>query len=189
MGLNYQFIFRGIVIFTIGQRIYELFLSNKNIKNLFIKGGILIKEKNYLLMVILHTSWLAVLLYYSMFVNLVISQEFFIVFFFLFLLGQMLRIIAIKTLGERWSTQIIILPGAPAINKGVFKYFRHPNYLGVIIELASLPLMVSLYKVSLVFSLLNFFILYFRIKLEELSLSKYNDYKEIFNIAKENKNV
>ncbi len=97
-------------------------------------------------------------------------------------MGQALRITAIGTLGKRWSTRVVILPEAPAVRSGIFKWFRHPNYLGVTLELLSLPLMASLFEVSTIFSFLNFVILFFRIRLEERNLKKYNKYSTIFNI-------
>lgn len=71
----------------------------------------------------------------------------------------------------------MILPEAPAINSGLFNYLRHPNYVGVIIEIAALPLMAGLWQLAVIFSLINGVILFFRIRFEEDMLIKYCDYE------------
>ncbi len=186
MGLNYQLLFQIIIVFTIIQRISELFLAKRNEKVILNNGGKIIKETNYLFMVILHTSWLLCLFYYAFFTIVKVNHLIFYTFFILFLIGQALRITAIRTLGSRWSTRIVILPDAPAINNGIFKLFRHPNYLGVVIELFSLPLMILQFEVAIIFSLSNFVILFYRIKLEEYNLKKYNNYSKTFNLKENN---
>src|SRR5690606_5840710 len=60
--------------------------------------------------------------------------------FLLFLIGQMLRYVAMRGLGEHWSVRIITVPGAPVATGGVYRWLRHPNYLGVVLEIAALPL-------------------------------------------------
>lgn len=137
-------------------------------------------------MVILHTLWIISLIYFAYFTDLTFYGPLAIISVFAFLCGQMLRITAITTLGKRWSTRIVILPEAPAIKKGVYNYIRHPNYLGVVLEIAALPLMASLFEVMFVFSITNFVILYFRIRFEEECLMKHNNYKELFNLKRDN---
>jgi methyltransferase len=171
-----ELVFKVIVVFTVIQRISELFLAKSNEKFIIAKGGKVLPEKNYLFMVLLHTSWLIIILYYSFFASLTFTSTPFAIFLVLFLVGQSFRIIAIKTLGRRWSTRVMILPEAPAINSGLFNYLRHPNYVGVI-EIAALPLMAGLWQLAVIFSLINGVILFFRIRFEEDMLIKYCDYE------------
>jgi methyltransferase len=172
-----ELVFKVIVVFTVIQRISELFLAKSNEKFIIAKGGKVLPEKNYLFMVLLHTSWLIIILYYSFFASLTFTSTPFAIFLVLFLVGQSFRIIAIKTLGRGWSTRVMILPEAPAINSGLFNYLRHPNYVGVIIEIAALPLMAGLWQLAVIFSLINGVILFFRIRFEEDMLIKYCDYE------------
>jgi methyltransferase len=181
MEINTETLFLVTVIFTAVQRILELFISKRNVGSLIKKGGKVIKEKNYIAMVLLHTSWIIILLYNGFNNKNIINENYFYIFFGSFCLGQFLRITAITTLGERWTTQIVVLPEAPVIKKGLFTFIRHPNYLGVVIEILSLPMMGGLYLIAFVFSALNLIILYFRIKLEEKSLREYNNYDTVFS--------
>ena len=91
-----------------------------------------------------------------------------------FAAGQALRLIAIRTLGWRWSTRIMTVPGpagAP-VQHGIYRYIRHPNYLGVELEIISVPLMHSAYITSIVFSVANVLLLRDRIRLEEQALNE-----------------
>ena len=78
----------------------------------------------------------------------------------------------------------MILPGAPVVEDGLFKYVRHPNYLGVVLEIAALPLIVGLWEFALIFSALNGIILYFRIKFEEAMLTEYCHYDKFLERGK-----
>ena len=88
----------------------------------------------------------------------------------LFFLLQLGRVWVIATLGERWTTRIIVLPGAPLVTSGPYRWVKHPNYLVVIGEFAILPLVFGLPMVAIVFSLLNAAMLYVRIRAENQAL-------------------
>jgi methyltransferase len=95
--------------------------------------------------------------------------------------GQGLRYAAIRLLGWRWSVRIFTIPGEQPINEGVYRYIRHPNYLGVILEIAAMPLIHSAYLTALVFSLANGILLTVRIKKEEEALDRASSYEETFS--------
>lgn len=172
--------FKALVLFTIVQRLAELVISKRNEKYITSIGGKVLPEKNYMFMVLLHTSWLVVLLYSAFKLPLALNPIAFGIFTFLFLLGQFFRISAITTLGKRWSTRVMILPEAPVIKSGLFKIVRHPNYVGVVMEIAALPLIGGFWKQAFFFSLCNAIILFFRIRFEEQMLSTHNDYQQKF---------
>ena len=90
----------------------------------------------------------------------------------LFAAGQALRLTAIRTLGWRWSTRIMTVPvprGA-LVQHGIYQYIRHPNYLGVELEILSVPLVHSAYLTSAAFGLANALLLRDRIRREEQAL-------------------
>lgn len=181
MKLDYSLIFLGIVIFLTVQRALELLLAKYNERYLISQGGKIIKEVNYVFMVILHMSWLSYHLYIAIFTDLTIDTFLFWGGAILLVAGQLLRISAIRTLGKRWSTRIVVLPDEPVIKAGLFNYFRHPNYIGVAIEIAALPLMVSHIYAMIIFSVLNSIVLYYRIKHEEHALENHCDYFRTFD--------
>jgi methyltransferase len=74
------------------------------------------------------------------------------------------------TLGPRWTTRIIILPGAPLVSNGPYRIFSHPNYLVVVGEIVTLPLCLGLPWLALVFSGANAIILLIRVRAENAAL-------------------
>jgi methyltransferase len=60
-----------------------------------------------------------------------------------FAAGKALKWWAILTLGRFWTFRVIVVPGTTAVAAGPYRYLRHPNYLGVIGELAGAALMTG----------------------------------------------
>ena len=75
------------------------------------------------------------------------------------------------TLGARWTTRIIVLPNAPLVASGPYRYLRHPNYAVVVGEIAVLPLMLGLSWVAAIFTVLNAAVLFIRIRAENRALN------------------
>ena len=86
------------------------------------------------------------------------------------LAAQALRYWAIGTLGWRWNTRIVVVPGASPVTAGPYRFVRHPNYVAVIAEMVALPLVHGAWLTALVFSLGNAWILRVRIRAEERAL-------------------
>ena len=94
--------------------------------------------------------------------------------------GQILRYFSMQALGWRWTLPIMTVP-LPVVESGVYRYVRHPNWLGVILEIAFLPLIHSAYFTAIAFSIANAWLMSRRIITEEAALSKINNYKAIFS--------
>jgi methyltransferase len=83
-----------------------------------------------------------------------------------------LRWWVITTLGERWTTRVWVLPGAPRVEGGPFRWLRHPNYLAVAVELVALPLVHTAWLTAVVFGAANLVLLRHRIRVEDAALSE-----------------
>ena len=88
-----------------------------------------------------------------------------------FVVLQGLRLWVLATLGSRWTTRIIVLPGAPLVTSGPYRYFAHPNYAVVVAEIALLPLALHLPLLALVFTVANAGVLAIRIRAETRALA------------------
>ena len=88
----------------------------------------------------------------------------------LWLSAQALRVAAIRALGERWSVRIWVIPGAPLVRSGPYRYLRHPNYLAVVVELLAASLLFGAWRTALGLSALNLVALRWRIRAEEAAL-------------------
>ena len=81
-------------------------------------------------------------------------------------LANVLRWWCITTLGERWTARVIVLPGAPLVRSGPYRWFAHPNYAAVIVEGFALPLTGSAWITAIAFTVLNAALLTVRIRCE-----------------------
>jgi methyltransferase len=90
----------------------------------------------------------------------------------LFVLLELARLWVLATLGVRWTTRIIVLPNAPLVRSGPYRFLNHPNYWVVIGEIAVLPLVFGLWAVALIFTLLNAAVLTIRIREENRALGR-----------------
>jgi methyltransferase len=85
---------------------------------------------------------------------------------------QIARVWVLATLGPRWTTRIIVLPDAPLVESGLYRFLNHPNYWVVIGEIAVLPLVFNLPWVAAAFSILNAAVLWVRIREENRALGR-----------------
>lgn len=60
----------------------------------------------------------------------------------LFGLAKALKLWAIASLGPRWCYRILILPGAPLVTSGPYRFLSHPNYVAVAGEMVSVAMIV-----------------------------------------------
>lgn len=172
--------YAALVLLISGQRIWELGRSKRNTRALMERGAIEIGAEHYPVMAALHTTWLFACLAEAFTQAAAPALALSIGALLLLIAGQCLRLIAMSTLGERWTTRIIVLPGEDVVATGIFRYIRHPNYLGVILEIAALPLVFGGWKTALGFSIANGILLWVRIRAEEKALSTEGDYQVRF---------
>jgi methyltransferase len=151
------------------QRLGELVLSRRNTERLLAKGAREAAPGHYSLIVALHAVWLVGLWYLTVWqAGVDVSWT----WLALFVVLQGLRVWVIGTLGPRWTTRIIVLPGAPLVREGPYRFVSHPNYLIVAAEILVLPLVFGLVWYGIVFSALNAVVLWIRIRAEEAALSQ-----------------
>jgi len=170
--------FTALVGFLVIQRLFELRLSKRNEAKILSQGGKEYDSGHYPAMVLLHTTWFLAMIAEVWVLQPAFSWGMFVFALMVTLIGQSFRYAAIKDLGWRWSTRIMILPEAPLISSGIYKYIRHPNYVGVILEIAAVPLLHSAWRTSLLFSIANGMLLWVRIKAEEKALEEFNQYSQ-----------
>lgn len=147
------------------QRLGELVLAQRNTGRLLARGAVEVGARHYPLIVGLHGAWLAGLWALGW------DQPVSLAWLALFIVLQLLRVWVIATLGERWTTRIVVLPGASLVRRGPYRFLDHPNYAVVVAEIAVLPLAFGLSTFSIVFSILNAAVLWIRIRAESRALA------------------
>lgn len=147
------------------QRLSELWIARRNTRWLLEQGAKEAAPEHYPLIVALHGAWLIGLWI------LAHDAAVWLPWLGLFLILQALRVWVLVTLGRRWTTRIIVLPNAPLVKDGPFRFLSHPNYCVVVAEIFVLPMVFGLVWYALLFSLLNAIVLTIRIRAETAALA------------------
>jgi methyltransferase len=126
-----------------------------------------------------HTAWILGMLAEAWLVRRAVPLWLAVAAAAVFAGGQALRLAAMHALGPRWTVKVMTLP-EPAVATGVFRFVRHPNYLGVCLELAALPLLGGAYATAAAASLANTVVLRRRIAAEEAALRAESSYDAVF---------
>lgn len=172
-------VFTLLFSFILLQRLVELFIAKRNEMWVLEQGGYEVGANHYRYMILLHSSFFAVLLL-EVFVLQKTLSPIWMPLFGIFVLTQFLRIYCLLSLGKFWNTKIMILPGANVIRKGPYKWLRHPNYTIVCTEIFIVPLLFQAYGTAIIFTLLNAWMLSVRIPVEERALREATNYEDAF---------
>jgi methyltransferase len=146
------------------QRLAELVLARRNTRRLLAQGAHEASAGHYPLIVLLHAAWLGGLWLLAW------DRPIRLVWLGVFLALQAGRLWVLATLGERWTTRIIVLPGAALVRRGPYRLMSHPNYVVVAGEILTLPLAFGLVLYGIIFSVLNAAVLAVRIRAEHAAL-------------------
>ncbi len=154
----------AILGFVTAQRLIELPIARANTKRLLAAGGHEVAPGHYPMIVAVHAAWLAALWWFAP------GRPIDLALLALFVLVELARVWVLQSLGPRWTTRIIVVPGERLVARGPYRFTSHPNYLVVSAEIALLPLVFGLWQVALVFTLLNALVLFVRIRAENRAL-------------------
>jgi methyltransferase len=154
-----------LVAFLVVQRLAELALAARNTLRLRASGGVEFGAAHYPLIVALHAFWILGLLVFGH------DRDVDPVWLAVFIELQAGRVWVIASLGARWTTRIIVVPGSVPVARGPYRFLRHPNYLIVALEIAVVPLALDLPLFAAVFSLANAALLAWRIYVESRALA------------------
>jgi methyltransferase len=154
-----------LIAFVVVQRVAELGLAQWNTVRLRAAGGVEFGASHYPLLVALHGSWLLGLWIFGH------GRSVDPIWLAVFILLQAARVWVIVSLGRRWTTRVIVLPGIAPIAHGPYRWLRHPNYVVVVLEIAVVPLALGLPLFALVFSAANAALVTYRIGVEHQALA------------------
>ena len=155
------------------QRLLELRYSQRNERRLRSLGAVERGAGHYPAMVALHALWLVSTLVEGL-LRGPENPVWYPVPLAAFLLVQPLRYWAILSLGENWNVRILVVPERKLVWTGPYRYFPHPNYVVVTVEVLTFPLIFGAWVTALVFSILNAAFLYVRIRAEERALKEFS---------------
>jgi methyltransferase len=162
-----QWLAAGLLLLATLQRLAELAIASRNTRALLADGAYEVGRGHYPVIVFVHGAWLIALWV----LILAGGAEFQLWPAIAYLLVQGLRIWTLVTLGRYWTTRIIVVPHAPLVRKGPYRFIRHPNYLVVVLEVALLPLALGSWLLAVAFTIANAGVLAWRIKVETETFS------------------
>ncbi len=165
-------LFTCIVFIIIGQRLIELKISQRNVAILLRQGGKQYPSNYHKLAINLQIIWFIAMLGEVW----ILQRPFFPLLAGTALLAtftaQGLRYLSMQALGLRWTLPTVTIPEAPIVKSGIYGYLRHPNWLGVVLEIPAVPLIHSAYLTAIVFSVSNAALMMKRIQFEESALKE-----------------
>jgi methyltransferase len=154
----------AILAYVTLERLAELVLARSNTKRLLANGAKEHGPGHYPFIVAVHVLWLGSLWL------LATGRSPDMFWLAMYVILQAARLWVLATLGPRWTTRIIVLPGEDLVKEGPYRFVNHPNYWVVIGEIAVLPLVFGLPWVALIFTLLNAAVLAIRVREENRAL-------------------
>ena len=166
--MNVALLIAGVMLVAL-QRLLELTYSRRNEMRLRARGAVERGRGHYPVIVAIHTLWLVS----TLVEGLLRGPEppvWWPVPLAAFLLVQPLRYWAIFSLGVNWNVRVLVVPGGKLVRRGPYRYFPHPNYVVVAVEVLTFPLIFGAWITAIVFSLLNAALLYVRIQTENQAL-------------------
>jgi methyltransferase len=155
-----------ILALVTAQRLAELVIARRNTRELLAQGGIERGAEHYPLMVALHAAWLGGLW------TLAWNRPANLWWLAIYVVLEALRVWVLTSIGRRWTTRIIVVPGETLVRKGPYRLIPHPNYAVVVGEIAVLPLVFGLTGYAVAFTVLNAAMLWLRIRTENTALSE-----------------
>ncbi len=167
----------GLLAFTVLvalvglERIAELRVSHRNAAWSFERGGTETGQGHYPFMVVLHSGFLVAMLVEAWVRRPDVPAALAWSMLALVLAAQALRWWCITTLGPRWNTRVIIVPGLAPVASGPYRFLSHPNYVAVVLEGVALPLVHASWITAVAFTVLNAGLLTVRLRSENAALA------------------
>ncbi len=167
----------GLLAFTVLvalvglERVAELVVSRRNLAWSLQRGGREYGFSHYPVMVVLHTGLLVAMLVEAFVRRPDVPAALAWSMLVLVVAAQALRWWCITTLGPRWNTRVVIVPGLAPVTSGPYRWLSHPNYVAVVVEGVALPLVHACWITALVFTVLNAALLTVRIRVEDEALA------------------
>lgn len=177
-----QALYIGLVVLVALERLVELAITKRNIARMVARGGIELGGGHYPVMVVLHTAFLVLAPIEVLWFDRPFLPWLGWPMLALLALTMIVRYWAITSLGDRWATRVVVVPGEAAIRRGPYRFLKHPNYLVVVLEILALPLVHTAWLTAVSFTLGNAFLLRTRIRVEEEALVKHSDYQRVFAV-------
>jgi methyltransferase len=155
-----------LVLVGIG-RLAELGISRRNQRQLEKQGVRKIPEPHFRWMVFLHGGVLVCAGAEVLSLHRPLIPALALAMALLFVLANLLRWWVIRTLAGHWNVEVMESSRVGVVSSGPYRWVRHPNYVAVVIEIFSLPMIHTAWITAIVGTLGDLEILRRRLKVED----------------------
>lgn len=163
--------FWWLVLALGAQRVAEMATAARNTRRLLAAGARLIKDDGYGLLVLTHSLFFVAAVSEALLAPWARTGPWTLPGLAFLITGEALRGWAMLALGGQWTTRIVILPKAPLVAGGPYRFLRHPIYAGVTLMLAGFPLAFGLWGTLGLAATLNGVALARRVRREDRALA------------------
>lgn len=162
-GLGY-----ALVLLVAVQRGLEVLWARANTRRLLAQGWERVPRDGTAGLVVVHAAWLAAMLAERAWLDARMpAAALSLALGALFVATEALRVWTLRTLGRRWTIQVLVTRGEQPVARGPYRLLTHPNYAVVTAELLLLPLWVGAWRTALAVLLPHALTLGLRIRREE----------------------
>jgi methyltransferase len=160
-------VYAAVLVGMIALRLVELKVATRNTAALRAAGAIEVGASHYPVMVALHAAFLGACAFEGLVLRPTVPAAVQAAAAAALIATIATRWWVIRTLGDRWTTRVLWVPGSQRIVTGPFRFVRHPNYLAVVVELLALPLLAGAWRTAVVFAIANGVLLLVRVRVED----------------------
>jgi len=175
-GLGYALLIGAVA----AERGFELLLSRRNLRRVAARGGMIAEHRTFWDMAAFQVVFLAACPLEVLLLDRPFLPGLGWPMVALVVLAMALRYWAVATLGEHWNVRLVVLPGAPVVTGGPYRWVKHPNYLALVVETVALPLVHAAWITACVGTALLVPLLADRIRCEEAALARHTDWTAAF---------
>lgn len=172
-----------VVAFTavlLAERLVEMVVSWVHTDRLRARGGRIVRDDGFGLLLVVHVGLFVGVLTEAAVAPYAGAGWWTLPALVLVGAAMALRWWVVRTLGDRWTLRVVVVPGAPPVTGGPYRWVRHPNYLAVVVELVAFPLAFGCIATAVLVSLVNAWALHRRIRVEERALEEAGGYEDAF---------
>ncbi len=170
IGIDSRLAYTVVIAAIAVQRLWELRVSRHHERALRARGAIEVGAGHYPWMVVLHTGFILACLAEVWLLERPWRPALAVAAVSILVAALALRWWTLSTLGERWTTRVLVVPGEKFVNDGPYRWLRHPNYLVVALEILSIPLVHGAWLTAIIFSAANGVLLRERLRVENGAL-------------------
>lgn len=167
-----QWAFLGLVVVVGLARLVELRVAARNLRWARERGGVERGGGHYPVMVALHLALLIGAPVEVWLADRPLVPALAVSMLLLLVAAHALRWWCITSLGPQWNTRVVVVPGLTLVDRGPYRYLRHPNYVAVVLEGLALPLVHGAWLTAALFTVADLALLTWRVRVEEHALAE-----------------